>query len=234
MIKNILNKILHYFKKIIIAVFCKDSYAKAKFKRIYAENKWKSTESVSGVGSELRNTVEIRKQLPEFLKKLKVKTLLDAPCGDFNWMNHVKLPKVNYIGGDIVAEIIKTNNVKFSDKTKSFIILDITKDTLPSADIMLNRDCLVHLSFQDINKFLINLKNSKIKYILTTTFTKHTQNKDIITGSWRPLNLALSPFLFTKPLLVIDEKCQENQGLFADKSLALYNVQDLPAKLTGY
>lgn len=87
---------------------------------------------------------------------------------------------------------------------------------------------------QGYNNFLVNIKKSNIDYILTTTFTNQEQNKDIITGSWRPINLLLKPFLFPKPLMLINEKCQEDDGKFHDKALALYKVKDLPNKLTSF
>ena len=36
-------------------------------------------------------------------------SLLDAPCGDFNWMRHVPLGGVSYTGADVVPELIARN-----------------------------------------------------------------------------------------------------------------------------
>ncbi len=232
--KELYRTICGAFKRAYISVFYQGAYAKVKFAQIHANNTWKSSESVSGLGSELRNTEAIRKQIPQLFKTLKINSFLDAPCGDFNWMKEVDLSNINYIGGDIVAALIASNTQKYASANRKFTVLDITNDHLPPANIMLNRDCLVHLSYTDINKFLSNLRAAKIEYILTTTFTKRADNRDIITGSWRPINLALHPFLFPKPLLMINEECREDDGLFADKALALYRVKDLPDKLVGY
>jgi hypothetical protein len=41
------------------------------------------------------------------------KTLLDAGCGDFNWMRHVNLKLDQYIGIDVVPELICENQRQF-------------------------------------------------------------------------------------------------------------------------
>jgi hypothetical protein len=41
--------------------------------------------------------------------------LLDIPCGDFNWMKLLNLG-VDYIGADIVGELIAENRRRFGAK----------------------------------------------------------------------------------------------------------------------
>src|ERR1700758_3448541 len=79
---------------------------KDKFTKIYKNNYWLSSESVSGSGSTLKYTRNLREQLPLIVADFGIKSIFDGPCGDFNWMQHV-LPnlKVDYVGGDIVSEI---------------------------------------------------------------------------------------------------------------------------------
>ena len=40
------------------------------------------------------------------LSRRRVRSILDAPCGDFYWMKEVALCDIDYIGADIVEEII--------------------------------------------------------------------------------------------------------------------------------
>ncbi len=222
------------------------------FKKIHQENHWGDGQSVSGQGSNSEQTATIAKLIPELLKDLNINTLLDAPCGDFGWISKINLPVQSYIGADIVPDVIAKHNASFANgelsvKTqtmekvspkggdlegaikvrRNFIVLDITKDELPAADLMLCRDCLVHLSFADIQRFIENLKKSKIKYLLTTTFPERAENQDIATGDWRTLNLEIAPFYFPKPLKVINENCTEGNGNYKDKSLALWNVNSI-------
>ena len=77
------------------------------FRTIYDENRWQSLESRSGHGSTVAYTRGLRKSLEQYLTKLNVKSFLDAPCGDFNWMRHLVLPpQTQYIGGDIIPELV--------------------------------------------------------------------------------------------------------------------------------
>jgi hypothetical protein len=77
--------------------------------RRFQKNAWASRESVSGTGSELNRTYHLRRELPVLLSELKVRSLLDLPCGDFNWMAHVELGDIRYVGADIIAELIDRN-----------------------------------------------------------------------------------------------------------------------------
>jgi hypothetical protein len=110
-------------------------------------------------------------------------------------------------------------------------VLDLTSSPLPPADLLLCRDCLVHLSLTDARRALANIRRSDITYLLTTTFPAEPTNVDVVTGDWRPLNLQRPPFGFPEPLELLVEGCTEQQGLFADKSLGLWRVADLPLEI---
>ena len=98
---------------------------------------------------------------------------------------------------------------------------------------MLCRDCFVHLSFADIARAVENIRANNIEFLLTTTFSAEAANRDIVTGDWRPLNLETLPFSFPPPLELIVEGCTEQDGAFADKSLGLWRVSDLPELVLG-
>jgi hypothetical protein len=49
---------------------------------------------------------------------------------------------------------------------------DLTRDPLPKVDLVLCRDCLVHLSFDDIYESLDNLRRSGSMLLLTTTLAE--------------------------------------------------------------
>jgi hypothetical protein len=91
--------------------------------------------------------------------------------------------------------------------------------------MILCRDCLVHLSDKHIKYTLINFKKSKSKYLLTTTFCLLSENRNIRTGDWRPINLQLPPFSFPEPIMLIDEKCPDDGGF--RKSLGLWQLKDI-------
>ncbi len=172
-----------------------------RFNKIYSTNYWFDNESRSGTGSSLRSTENIRFHLPKILEKFNIKKLFDETCGDFNCMSQVlKSVEIDYLGSDIVKDLIVSNKKYENDKIK-FSKLDIIVDKLPVSDLMICRDCLFHFSYQDIFLFLNNFLSSDIKYILLTSHlnTEHKfENKDIVTGDFRKIDLFSKPFNFEK------------------------------------
>ena len=96
-----------------------------------------------------------------------IKTMLDIPCGDWFWMQHVDLSNVRYTGADIVEKIIQQNQ-QYAGENIFFRYLDLLSDELPKNDLVFCRDCLVHFSYEDVGKALENLTRSGSKYLLTT------------------------------------------------------------------
>ncbi len=201
------------------------------FSEIWSENKWGGTDSVSGRGSDLEQTAVVRETLPVVLRDYGLRSMLDVPCGDFHWMRHVDLTGVEYIGGDIVAELVERNVEQYGGANLSFRKLNLLEDELPKVDLVFCRDCLVHLSFEHVFAALERICRSESSYLLTTTFVERRKNADIATGNWRTLNLRMAPFELPEPVLVINEKCTEDGGRFRDKSLGLWKVADVRAVL---
>lgn len=199
-----------------------------RFGEIFRQNIWGSPESASGVGSTVDATMAIRSGLIEICREFGVRSLLDAPCGDYGWMSSLKLPVGSYFGVDIVPELIAGNRRMFESPTVRFAVADLTSDELPEADVILCRDCLVHLSFRNIKRVLANFVRTGSKYLLATTFPDHDENAEIVDGDWRLLNLQRAPFDFPAPLRVINERCTEVGGAYDDKSLALWRIDELP------
>ena len=196
---------------------------KELFERIYAQKSWGDGKSLSGYGSDAEQTEVIRAALPDLFEELAVESVLDVPCGDFNWMRLLDL-KLDYIGADVVPAVIERNQRLYGKSGRRFQILDITRDPLLKVDLILCRDLLVHLSFHDIKSALSNIFESGSRFVLTTTFPTRDINRDIETGQWRPLNLQRPPFSFPPPIRLITERCTEWGGQWADKCLGLWEV----------
>lgn len=199
-----------------------------RFARIYSTNLWSDPETRSGPGSSLDSTRVLRAELPKALRHLDVRVLLDVPSGDFQWMKHVDLGGIDYTGGDIVRSVVEENRRLYESESRRFVQLDLTRDTLPAADALLCRDCLVHLSYANIGAVLSNVARSNIRFVLMTSFPGRGDNRDVVDGDWRPLDFQASPFSFPDPLLTIVEDCEEEGGSYRDKSLCAWRVQDLP------
>lgn len=204
-----------------------DSHLEVRFRKIYKENLFGGCESRSGTGSTREQTVVIRRELPRLLSKMKVTSLLDAPCGDCNWIQDLDWSVISYTGADIVPDLIKTNQGRFASTGMKFIAADLCTSELPLTDLIFCRDCWVHLNYAQIRSCLANFSRSGARYLLTTTFADHPVNRDLGRLIWRPLNLQAAPFGFPPPLELLNEGCTEGDGQFADKSLGLWRLKDL-------
>lgn len=202
--------------------------AKDVFSDIHRRRDWGSGESASGPGSSRERAAAFKDELLCLFKEFKAKSVLDAGCGDFNWMKDLELDFARYIGVDVVPELIAENQMAYGEGLRSFVCLDMTKDNLPNVDIILCRDSLVHLTLAEIFAALENFRQSGSTYLLTTTFTRWPGNADIRTGGWRQINLQIPPFNFPEPLRLIDEKCTHSGGVFIDKFLGFWALKDVP------
>ena len=195
------------------------------FDEIYQNNVWGDDESISGHGSRLDRTAKLRAALPSLIRKYDCQSLLDIPCGDFNWMQSLGL-EIEYIGADIVRDLIARNQEKYTSAHRKFVRQDILRDPLPAVNLILCRDCLVHFSNVDVMTALKNIRASGSKYLLATTFPERLRNEDIATGEWRPINLCQRPFNLPSPIELVDDTVDE--PLYREKNLGLWKISALP------
>lgn len=197
-----------------------DNPREAAFSRIFKQNEWGSAESRSGLGSTLATTQRLRTLLPALLRGFNVVSMLDAPCGDFNWMQHVDLGNTHYIGCDIVDAIVLANRHRHPGR--EFIKLDLVENALPPVDLIFSRDCLQHLPEPDIWRALRNFKRSGAKWLFTSSHTVAEQSISPDAGGFGFLNLQLAPFGLPQPVLIMPEEH------YASKAMCLWSVPDLP------
>ena len=165
------------------------------FSNIYKDNYWGSDESVSGVGSEMDYTIELRRGIKEIISNFDIKVIVDAPCGDFNWMRSiVESEDISYIGYDIVDDLIVKNNEQHAGEKIKFFVADICKTILADCDLLIIRDVLFHLSNEDLLSFKSILKETKFTYLLVSHHEhQNVVNTDINTGDFRELNVGIPP-----------------------------------------
>jgi SAM-dependent methyltransferase len=197
------------------------------FSRIYAGREWGDAESSSGPGSGVARTAEIRDLLPRLLRELEANVLLDAGCGDFHWLQLVELPVREYVGVDVVPELIAEVGERHAAPGRRFITADITSSRLPCADLVLCREVLMHFTDEDVFAAVANLKRTGAQWLLTTTFRDRAVNEPIELGMWRPLNLEAPPFDFAPPVRAFDDIPFVDREQFLDKRLALWELQTL-------
>ncbi len=187
--------------------------ARKVFTAIWRDNAWGSTESRSGRGSERANTEVVRAALADWLRAHpEIRTLLDAPCGDFNWMREMRFPQpIRYIGGDIVPQIVDANRLLHAAPDRAFQEFDILTSTLPQADAWLCRDVLPHLPFAAGVAVVQRFRDSNIRWFLSNTYIGADNATDITTGDWREVNLALPPYGLGPPAALLPDPAENDQ-----------------------
>jgi hypothetical protein len=193
-------------KRIVRRQLRRDIDAADKFTLIYRMNYWGNQESRSGNGSSLESTEVFRDEFESLLDGYRIRSVFDAPCGDWNWMRTVKFPAgMNYIGGDLVDELVKECQKTYGSPNIKFTQFDITRDPFPGVDLWLCRDCFIHLSNADIWRSLDGFLASNSSFALITSHPGIFRNADIRTGQYRDVNLLLPPFSFPKPELELSD-----------------------------
>jgi 2-polyprenyl-3-methyl-5-hydroxy-6-metoxy-1,4-benzoquinol methylase len=191
------------------------------FTEIYLNNSWGSSESKSGPGSRVSANKKLLNLLDEFVVSHDIKTITDCGCGDFNWMRLFDFEKLDsYTGIDIVSPLIDSNNEKYRSNKVSFQCLSVIEDEIPTSDLIICKDVLFHLSYEDALKTIGNIRNSGVKYLISTTFSDF-HNIDIKSGHWRPINLLSEPFLLGEPYQYWDN-IEERSDHYSIKSIGVW------------
>ncbi len=161
-------------------------------------------ETPCGYGSTLEYTAGIRESLPLLLHALDVRTLLDAPCGDCNWISKVKLGIQHYIGCELDEDIFQLAiEAEIYAGRKSLYLLDVTRDVLPPSDMVLCRDFFQHIPTEKIFRTIDNIKRSGARWLLATSHTNQENREIAHEGHFRPVNLQRKPFSFPYPTMSI-------------------------------
>lgn len=172
-----------------------------RFSAIYEKEVWsfgRSDIPLSGTGSSLDATVNLRSALPDLVRRLNVGTLVDVGCGDYNWMSRIDLP-CDYVGIDIVPWLIERNSEKYGSDKVRFLTGDVVAEPPPKGDLLLCREVLFHLSLEDGIAALRNMVASGCSYLLFTTDHATVFNAEIESGDFRLVNLERSPYRLPPP-----------------------------------
>jgi hypothetical protein len=171
------------------------------FEDIITHRRWQDV--TCGSGSTVAYTEPLRQELPGFLERHNITSMFDAPCGDYSWMNLIEFPVgFKYQGGDIVEFMIEQNKKDYPDV--DFRVFDLTTDPIPDVDMLFCRDCLFHLSLEDIDKVLDNIVRSSVKYVMITSHHSGN-NRNIQTGDFRSVDFTKAPYNFETPIDSIED-----------------------------
>jgi hypothetical protein len=192
--------------------------------------------SVNGPGSSLEYTKNLREQLPDLIHRYNITTMVDAPCGDFTWMQHTDIFTTlhSYIGYDVDAEIIKTNRAKYRQwRNVGFARSNLlTRKKWPHVDLILCRDFLAHLPNEYILEMVEKFRASGSRYLLASnypgTHNEFTYDPEQVDAPWlgymeRPHDLTKEPF-WLHQIDAIPEQSPPGGVIARQHELALFQL----------
>lgn len=185
--------------------------------KFYGDAQWPPPEyrkeSASGPGSHLgHSTVTSLQIIKDTIAKYNVKSMIDIPCGDVNWIfdsfETDSLPF--YLGLDIVEPVIQVNQQRFGHHmNKQFKKWDATSCILPKYvngssleehpfDLVHVRDVIQHMNTDLGIKYFCNIFKSGAKILITTTYPveNNQQGLRLQESGWYKNNLLKEPFSF--------------------------------------
>lgn len=169
------------------------------FDQIYKQGLWAKNDAgagTSGTGSTLAATGPYRVYLQTLLKEQKIKSVIDAGCGDWEFSKAIDWTGIDYKGYDIVDSVIAANKKKYESASVHFFVGNIVTDDLPPADLFIAKHVFQHLPNADFTKFMGQM--GKFKHLLFVD-TVHARlltgdNRDIKVGDFRFFDPTAEPF----------------------------------------
>ena len=207
---------------------------KEAMEQIYEMKLWgdNKTDFYSGQGSHDTALVNPYIQVvSSFLQSFKSPiSVCDLGCGDFNVGKELLVYTKNYVAADIVPALIAHHKKNYQADNLEFKCLDIADDPLPSADCVLLRHVLQHLSNAEVHRVLSAI--SMYRYVILTEHLPSGEfepNKDIISGQGirlkkqSGLNVLAPPFNFKvkKETQLLSLSLNNNKGVLVT---TLYEV----------
>jgi glycosyltransferase involved in cell wall biosynthesis/SAM-dependent methyltransferase len=170
----------------------------SKFSEIYRNNEWGFG---SGVGSLPDNNTGYMRFLESFLRERKITSVVDFGCGDWQFSRLIDWNGADYLGLDLVPEVIAANRDRYAREGVEFALFE-RLDQLPMVDLLLCKDVFQHLPNASIREYLEVFK-LRAKYLLISNDDQPDDalNGHIEAGGWRPVRLDQPPFSEPAPIV---------------------------------
>jgi SAM-dependent methyltransferase len=194
------------------------------FSAIYRSQAWGSIEDrpfCSGDGSIREEAVgPYCAMIRDFIAANNIRRVVDLGCGDFAVGSRFVDPAVDYVGIDVVPDLIRYNQEHFAVPGVEFRCMNIIEDELPPGDLCLVRQVLQHLSNAQIQQTLKSLR--RYRYVIATEHVyagaglRHNRDKPQGPGTRIPRRSGV--FLESSPFncpakLVLEVPLADNQIL---------------------
>jgi SAM-dependent methyltransferase len=159
------------------------------FTRAYTDARWHNG---SGPGSGEAETGIWREFLAAYLRKHRIRSVLDLGCGDWQHSRLIDWTGIAYHGIDVVPEVITANTAAYGGPGITFQCADITTCPLPGAELIICKEVLQHWPLADIQQFRKRVMWRR-KVLIVNDCLPLVANVDIDPGGYRPLDFTEPP-----------------------------------------
>jgi SAM-dependent methyltransferase len=127
----------------------------AAFARIYSERTWGGSSAPrSGTGSQPELAAPYVEYVHATCQEVGAKSVVDIGHGDWSMWPAEAFRGIRYLGLDVVPGLSQEVARDYATLSREFRELDAVDETLPSADVVLCKDVLQHLSNDDVRQLL--------------------------------------------------------------------------------
>ncbi len=168
------------------------------FDEIYQTHFWGNG---SGSGSSPDATLPYREFLTRYLRDNRIRSVVDLGCGDWQFSRLIDWSGIRYHGFDAAKRVVLSNLEEFSNENVTFSVME-SYEAIPTAELLIIKDVLQHLSNQEINRIVQELIPRFDRTLVTNCVPPirsffHLSsmfNQDILTGDFRFVDLRRPPF----------------------------------------
>jgi SAM-dependent methyltransferase len=171
----------------------------AVFRQIYEENLWGFG---SGHGARPRVTKGYRTFIENFISENAITSVLDFGCGDWQFSRLIDWRGADYLGLDVVPELIHRNQASYGTRRIAFALSPDRLADVPHADLLLVKHVLQHWPTGLVQDFMSQVvPRFRFALITNTVEPKNSLNSEIAMGEWRPLDLRRAPYGYDVPVV---------------------------------
>lgn len=170
---------------------------RAAFTRVYKDGDWANG---SGPGSGEHETQVWREFLTRYMRRNRVRSVLDLGCGDWQSTRLIDWKGISYTGIDVVPRIVADCREKYARPKISFVCADILEAPWPQADLIICKEVLQHWPLEAMRAF--RKRAAFRRCLLVNDYAPLAVIPDIMPGGYRPLDLTAPPLRWpVRPVL---------------------------------
>lgn len=137
------------------------------FTEVYQKALWGTNaegKGWSGGGSSAELSKPYREYLEAFFQEHDIQSIVDVGSGDWESTKMFDFSQIDYIGFDVVKEVIDRNQEQFGAGNIKFVHANFLEIDLPEADLLICKHVCQHITNQDV--FTLLKQTNKFKHCI--------------------------------------------------------------------